>query len=205
MLSVMKRLPFLLGILALLLAVEPCIQAGTSNKKKDVLSIRIHGEGSSEDGEKFTVPVTLLDGRKAFLSIMPLLSEHDIKAIYPYKAADGSGGVYLKLDGHGANLLTEYSIERMGKNGVLAVMINGRQVIDLLVDAPVRDGVFVIPYGLTMAEEARLVNAFPIIGQENNPQQKKKKQPFSPTNIMLPPKASDLKNLSSTTQYWTRA
>ena len=88
----------------------------------------------------------------------------------------------------------------MGRGGVLVVMINGRQVIDLLVDAPVRDGVFVIPYGLTMAEVARLVNAFPIIGQENNPKQKKKKQPFSPTNIMLPPKASDLRNLQAPAQ-----
>ena len=197
MLSAMKHIPFLLGILILFLAFEPTLQAGTTNKKKDILEIRIYGEGNQEEGEKFTTPITLLDGRKAYLSIMPLLSEHDIKAIYPYKAADGSGGVYFKLDAHGANLLTEYSIEHMGKNGVLVVIINRRQVIDLLVDAPVRDGVFVIPYGLTMTEEARLVNAFPIVGQENDPKQKKKKQPFSPTNIMLPPKASDLRNLSA--------
>ena len=197
MLHTMKHIPFLFGILALFLAFEPPLQAGTNNKKKDILEIRIYGEGNKEEGDKFSAPITLLDGRKAYLSIMPLLSEHDIKAIYPYKAADGSGGVYFKLDAHGANLLTEYSIEHMGKNGVLVVTINGRQVIDLLVDAPVRDGVFVIPYGLTMAEEARLVNALPIIGQENTPQQKKKKQPFSPSNIMRPPKASDLRNLSA--------
>lgn len=193
----MKRILFFLTLLCLLALPAPSAQAGTSNKKKDVFAIRIHGEGSPEDGEKFTVPVTLLDGRKAYLSIMPLLSEHDIKAVYPFRAADGSGGVYLRLDGHGANLLTEFSIERMGRGGVLAVMVNGRQVVDLLVDKPVRDGVFVIPYGLTMAEEAHLVNAYPIIGHENDAKQKKKKQPFSPTNIMLPPKASDVQNASA--------
>lgn len=196
----MKQIQFFLLVLSLWSLLGPDVQAGSSNKKKDVFTIRIHGEGSPEDGEKFTVPVTLLDGRKASLSIMPLLSEHDIKAVYPFRAADGSGGAYLRLDGHGANLLTEFSIERMGRGGVLAVMVNGRQVVDLLVDKPVRDGVFVIPYGLSMSEEAHLVNSYPIIGHENDPKQKKKKQPFSPTNIMLPPKASDLRNTSAPVQ-----
>jgi hypothetical protein len=50
-----------------------------------------------------------------------------------------------------------------------------------------------------MMEAAQLVNSYPLIGQENAPAQKKKKQPFSPTNIMLPPKAADLKNASAPT------
>ena len=192
----MKQILFVLGVLGLLVVLEPCSQAGSSNKKKDVFTVRVHGEGSPEDGAKFTVPVVLLDGRKTTLSIMPLLSEYDIKGVYPFKAADGTGGSYLRLDTHGANLLTQYSIEKMGRGSVLAVMMNGRQVANLVVDAPVRDGIFVVPSGMTMAEEARLVNAFPLMGQENNPAQKKKKQPFSPTNIMLPPKASELRNAS---------
>lgn len=196
----MRPMLFSMTVLCLLLALSPSVQAGASKKKKDVFAIRIHGEGKAEDGDKFTVPVDLLDGRRAYLSIMPLLNEHDIKAVYPFRAADGTGGAYLKLDGHGANLLTEFSIERMGRGGVLVVMINGRQVIDLLVDKPVRDGVFVIPYGLTMGEEAHLVNLYPIIGHENDPKQKKKKQPFSPTNIMLPPKASDLPKAAAPVQ-----
>jgi len=168
--------------------------AGGANKKKETFSIRIHGEASPEDGEKFSVPVVLLDGRKTTLAIMPLLSEHDIRSVCPFKAPDGSGGAYLRLDGHGSNLLTEYSIEHMGRNKILAVMVNGRQVADLVVDAPVKDGIFVIPSGMTMVEEAKLVSAFPLMGQENKASQKKKAQPFSPTDIMLPPKASDLKN-----------
>jgi hypothetical protein len=193
----MKQILFVLGVLGLLVLLEPCSQAGSSNKKKDVFTVRVHGEGSPEDGAKFTVPVVLLDGRKTTLSIMPLLSEHDIKGVYPFKAADGTGGTYLRLDTHGANLLTQYSIEKMGRGSVLAVMMNGRQVGNLVVDAPVRAGIFVVPSGMTMAEEARLVNAFPLMGQENNPAQKKKKQPFSPTNIMLPPKASELRDASA--------
>ena len=195
----MKRMLFPLTLLCLFCLLGSQAQAGSSNKKKkeDIFAIRVYGEGSPEDGEKFTVPMVLLDGRKTYLSIMPLLSEHDIKAVYPFRAADGSGGAYLRLDGHGANLLTEYSTERMGRRQVLVVVVNGRQVVDLLVDKPVNDGVLVIPFGLTMTDEAHLVNLYPIIGHEKDPKQKK--QTFSPTNIMLPPKASDLSGTSAPT------
>lgn len=194
----MKRpLFFLPGLLAILVVGLPPAHAGGSNKKKNLITIRVHGEASPEDGEKFSVPVTLLDGKKTSLSIMPLLNEHDIKSVYPFKAPDGTGGAYLRLDGHGSNLLTEYSVEKMGRGTYLAVMVNGRQVADLVVDSPVRDGIFVIPSGLTMAEEARLVNALPLMGQEGNKSQKKKAQPFSPSNIMLPPRAADLSGAST--------
>lgn len=166
-------------------------RAAASNKKKEVFTVRIHGEASPEDGEKFSVPVMLLNGRKTTLSIMPLLNEHDIKAIHPVKAPDGSYGVFLVLDPHGANLLTQYSTEHMGRNLTLTAFINGRQVISVLVDKPVKDGVFVIPSGMTIVEAARMVNAFPLVGQEKNPSQRKKKS-SSPVDIMLPPKASDI-------------
>ena len=192
----MKRYWTFLGILMLLVSIAPFARSAGSNKKKEVFTIRVHGEASPEDGEKFATPVILLNGRKTTLSIMPLLNEHDIISVYPFKTQDGSGGAYLRLDAHGANLLSLYSIEKKGRGSVLAVMVNGRQVTDLVVDAPVRDGIFAIPSGLTMAEEAHLVNAFPIMGQEIAPAQKKKKEPFSPVNIMLPPKASDLQGAS---------
>lgn len=193
----MNRILLAVILLALTPLLPTSAWAGTSNKKKDAVTIRVHGEASPEDGEKFSIPYILVDGRKTTLSVMPLLSEHDVKSVYPFKAPDGTGGAYLKLDGHGANLLTQFSIEKTGRNAVLAVIVNGRQVADLVVDAPVRDGIFVIPSGMTMTEEALLVNGFPLMGQENSPAQKKKKQPFSPTNIMLPPKASDLRKTSA--------
>ncbi len=183
----------LLGLLLAFAAFPAAdLRAGASDKKKEAFSIRIHGEGRPEDGEKFSVPVVLLDGRKTTLSIMPLLNEHDIKAVYPFKTADGTYGAFLRLDGHGANLLTQYSIEKMGANTTLTVFINGRQVISVIVDKPVKDGIFWIPSGMTIMEEARMVNAFPVMGQENAASQKKKKDQFMPKNIMLPPKASDI-------------
>jgi hypothetical protein len=182
----------LLGLLLAFAAFPADLQAGASDKKKEAFSIRIHAEGRPEDGEKFSVPIVLLDGRKTTLSIMPLLNEHDIKAVYPFKTADGTYGAFLRLDGHGANLLTQYSIEKMGANTTLTVFINGRQVISVIVDKPVKDGIFWIPSGMTIMEEARMVNAFPVMGQENAASQKKKKDQFMPKNIMLPPKASDI-------------
>jgi hypothetical protein len=196
----MKSPSFLIAAILIAVTMAPDSRAGGSNKKKDTLAIRIHGEANPEDGEKFSVPVILLDGRKTSLSIMPLLSEHDIRAVYPFKASDGSCGAYLKLDGHGSDLLTQYSVENMGRNKVLVVMVNGRQTADLIVDKPVRDGIFVIPSGLTMVEDARLTTSYPIMGQENNPEQKKKRQPAAPLNIMLPPKASDLGNAATPAQ-----
>jgi hypothetical protein len=187
----MKRIFVVTGALCLLFASGVSLDAGATKKKKDVLNIRIHGEATPQDGEKFSVPFTLLNGTKTYLSIMPVLSEHEVRSILPFKNPDGSLGVFLYLDAHGANLLAEYSIEKMGRGSMLAVMVNGRQVIDLEVDKPVRDGVVYIPYGLTMEEEARLVNAFPLAGQKG------KKAPLSPTNIMLPPKASDISGASA--------
>lgn len=196
----MKRFHFLLPLFALFLIFAPQLPAGTSNKKKDAFTIRVHGEASPEDGAKFSVPLILLSGKKTVISIMPLLNEHDIKSVYPFQAADGTGGAYLRLDSHGANLLSLYSIEKMGRNSILVVMVNGRQAANLIVDAPVKDGIFVIPSGMSMVDEAHLVNTFPLMGQENNPAQKKKKQPFSPTNILLPPKASDIRNATAPAQ-----
>jgi hypothetical protein len=196
----MKRLTLTFAMLGMILAAEPPASAGGSDKKKDALTIRIHGEASPEDGDKFSVPVILLDGRKSTLSIMPLLSEHDIKSVYPFKTPDGSCGAYLKLNAHGSDVLTQYSVENMGRNKVLAVMINGRQVADLIVDKPVQDGLFVIPSGMSMVEDAKLTMAYPLMGQENNPEQKKKRASSSPKNIMLPPKASDLSGATAPAQ-----
>jgi hypothetical protein len=185
-----SRLSCLALVLALALSTGSSPGAA-SNKKKDVFTVRIHGEAGQEDGEKFSVPVVLLDGRKTALSIMPLLNEHDIKAIHPVKAPDGSYGAFLVLDPHGSNLLTQYSTEHMGRNTTLTAFVNGRQVISVMVDKPVKDGVFVIPSGMTIVEAARMVNAFPLVGQEKKASERKKR-PSAPVNVMLPPKASDI-------------
>jgi hypothetical protein len=45
------------------------------------------------------------------------------------------------------------------------VLLNGRQVINLVVDRPVTDGIVSIPRGLTPEEVALLRTAFPVMGE----------------------------------------
>ncbi len=133
--------------------------------KKPVVDVRIHAEGTEAEAPTFAIPATLLNGRPAFLQRMPLVSQSEIEAVYPFAAADGSQGVYLKLGVHGSRLLQQHTMSQQGKT--LVVMINGRMVSNLLVDRPVNDGIVSIPRGLTQEDISLLTSVFPVLGQEN--------------------------------------
>jgi preprotein translocase subunit SecD len=132
--------------------------------KKPTIDLRVHAEGTEAEAPTFAIPATLLNGRPAFLQRMPLATQSEIEAIYPFAAADGSQGVYLKLDQHGSRLLQQHSMSQQGK--MLAVMLNGRMVSNLLVDRPIADGIVAVPRGLTPEDIAVLTSAFPVLGQE---------------------------------------
>ena len=151
-------------LLATLFIVAPHIHAGTSNNQKGFLTVRIHGQGNSNAQQ--LIPVTLLNGKQQRLSVIPFLTEYDIQSVYPYRAENGSCGAYLKLNSQGAERLSLYSKNHRGS--VIAVMVNGRQAVDLKCILTVNDGVFVIPSGLTKREAGWLGNSFPIIGHEND-------------------------------------
>jgi hypothetical protein len=153
--------------LALAVAALLC----AAGAKKPVLDVRIHAEGSEAEAPTFAIPATLLNGKPAFLQRMPLVSQSEIEAVYPFDAADGSQGVYLKLGAHGSRLLQQHTMSQQGKT--LVVMLNGRMVSNLLVDRPVNDGIVAIPRGLTPEDIALLTTAFPVVGQES--QSKKKR------------------------------
>ena len=133
--------------------------------KKPVLDVRIHAEGTEAEAPTFAIPATLLSGKPTFLQRMPLISQSEIEAIYPFAAADGSQGVYLKLGAHGSRLLQQHTMSQQGK--LLVVMLNGRMVSNLLVDRPINDGIMSIPRGLSQEDIALLATTFPVIGQEN--------------------------------------
>jgi len=94
---------------------------------------------------------------------MPLITQREVRAIYPFPAADGSEGVYLKLDNHGTGLLQQHTMERRGRT--LVVLLNGRQVSNLVVDRPVTDGIVSIPRGLSPEEITLLSTVFPVMGE----------------------------------------
>lgn len=151
----MKNLRLLAGMAALL-----CV----AGAKKPVIDVRIHAEGTEAEAPTFAIPATMLNGRPAFLQRMPLVTQSEIDAVYPFAAADGSQGVYLKLGAHGSRLLQQHSMSQQGK--MLAVMLNGRMVSNLLVDRPVNDGIVSIPRGLSQEDIALLTSVFPVLGQE---------------------------------------
>jgi preprotein translocase subunit SecD len=146
------------------LLIAAAALACVAGAKKPTIDLRVHAEGNEAEAPTFAIPATLLNGRPAFLQRMPLATQSEIEAIYPFAAADGSQGVYLKLDQHGSRLLQQHSMSQQGK--MLAVMLNGRMVSNLLVDRPIADGIVAVPRGLTPEDIAVLTSAFPVLGQE---------------------------------------
>lgn len=134
----------------------------TGGAKKPVVDLRIHGEGMEAEAPTFAFPAALLNGRETFLSRMPLITQREIRGVYAFPAADGSQGIYLKLDNHGSGLLQQHTMERSGR--LLAVFLNGRQVSNLVVDRPITDGIVSIPRGLDAAEIELLTTAYPVLG-----------------------------------------
>jgi hypothetical protein len=136
----------------------------TGGAKKPTIDLRIHGEGIAAEAPTFAFPAALINGRETFLARMPLITQREVRAIYPFPAADGTQGVYLKLDAHGSGLLQQHTMERSGR--LLVVLLNGRQVSNLVVDRPITDGIVSIPRGLGEGDIEMLTTVFPVIGQE---------------------------------------
>ncbi len=132
--------------------------------KKQALDLRVHATGTEAEAPTFAFPSTLLNGTPVFLQRMPLLTQREVASVYPFNAADGSQGIYLKLGAHGSRLLQQHTTSRGGT--MLVVLLNGRQISNLLVDRPVSDGIFCIPRGLTADDVEFLTTVFPVTGQE---------------------------------------
>ncbi len=136
-------------------------------KKKPALTIRFYTQTSRNDSDSFSVQVTLLNGQRTTLDQVSIISEHDIRGIYPFPAADGSGGCALKLDPHGTMQLDTVSSAKRGT--LLVVAIDGRQVCDILIDKEVSDGIVTIPNGITTDEMKEMLKQFPVIGGKRKP------------------------------------
>ena len=152
--------------------------------KKPSVSVRFHAEANARDGEAFSKPIMLQNPpREAFIEKVPSLNERSIKAMYPFQATDGSWGACFKLDNKGRIDLEVLSTSRTGSAMVIFVVTPKgiHQVIDVLIDRKIRDGVITIPRGMTELEItalkkeygaltaegfASLMKADPAMGQE---------------------------------------
>ena len=131
-------------------------------KKEPGFTVRFYTETTSTETNTFAVPVQLQNPpRKSFISTIPNISEHDIYAIYPFQATDGTIGCVFLLDDHGKDMLDTLSIEKRGTS--LIALVNVRQVIDMLIDRRIPDGILVIPHGMTVEEGLLLKKTFKVI------------------------------------------
>ncbi len=140
---------------------------GAAGQRGPAIAIRFHGETTALDST-FAMPV-VLDGRpaprKIFVERVPMISEANIVAWYPFQAEGGTSGygAEFQLDRHGQMALSNVSLAKRGS--LLVAMVNGRAVTPLRVDRHIEDGLIVIPFGLTATELAALEKSFPRIGQ----------------------------------------
>ncbi|MEP7250078.1 MAG: hypothetical protein ABI787_09910 [Spartobacteria bacterium] len=124
---------------------------------------RVHVAGNERDGEVFAKPIRSLSGREVFIERMAWLTERDVKAFYPYRAADGSYAALLELDDHGRTVLDTLSVERRGS--YLFVFLNGRALPELQVDKRVSDGKIYLPGGLTEADIKLMNKDWKLLGK----------------------------------------
>jgi hypothetical protein len=143
--------------LALALAVQA--DAGSGH-----CTFRVHVTANANDGAAFAQPVRSLTGRDVFIDKTAWISERDVKAFYPYRAADGSYGALLELDDHGRTILDTLSVERRGSQ--LFVFINGRPLTELQVDRRVSDGKMYLASGLTEADIKLMNKDWKLLGQK---------------------------------------
>ncbi len=154
----MKRL----AICALLLALLRPIPA---EGRKPKCTLRVHVEANARDGEPFSSQFrSPSSGRLITIEKTPTISERDVIAFAPYRAADGNSfGALIQLDTHGQLALDTLSVDRRGSN--LYVFLNGRGVAELLIDRRVSDGRLYLASGLTVQDLALMKKEWRLIGQ----------------------------------------
>jgi hypothetical protein len=154
-------------VLRLLSALLALALLGMGSKPQ--LGVRFYAEANARDTDRFAKPITFRNPqREGFIENVPSIHERMIKAIYPFQARDGSWGCAFQLDNSGRINLEVLSTERRGSSLVVFVSTKTgtHQVVELLVDKPIRDGIISIPSGLTELEIAAMTKSFPVLGQK---------------------------------------
>jgi hypothetical protein len=145
-----------------------------AEQKPPAVSIRLHAEGNPREGEPFVVPVTLINPpKKTVVRKVPLVTERDVVAFYPFAAADGTFGCYFKLDASGTNKLLQHTIEY--RDTLVVAMVNGRVACAMMVGQKISDGIMPFSSGLLPREIIELQARYPIIGKEKEFAEQQKK------------------------------
>jgi hypothetical protein len=143
--------------------------------KKQTIGVRFHVEANENEGQPFATPVAFHHPeRKGYIKQVPFISERNIEAIFPYPASDGSFGCAFKLDNFGRTSLEETSLSNRGASVVAFVGTKSgtHQVIDMVIDKVIRDGIITIPSGLTQLEVDALTKEFKVLGETGKKKRK---------------------------------
>jgi hypothetical protein len=154
------------GLLVGALAALCCLGFG---RKQPLITVRFFAEANKADTDRFASPVEFRNPpRQAYVEKIPTIHERHIKAVYPFPAPDGSMGCAFQLDASGRLNLFAVSTERRGTSIVAFVSTKGgtHQVIDMIVDRTVNDGIITIQSGLTDLEIAAIIKEWPVIGEK---------------------------------------
>jgi len=137
-------------------------------QKPPGITVRFYVEANKQDSETFSTPVTLKNPpRAAFMEKIPAVSEHSFRAIFPFRAPDGTWGCAFKLDDQGKLDLDTVSTSKRGYAIVPLIItkVGRHQFNEMVIDRPVHDGIISIPSDLTELEMAELKKIYPIIGE----------------------------------------
>jgi len=176
----------LLSIAFVILAIP---LPGRAMSKKPVITVRFHTETNANDGDTFATPVQLeYQRRSAHLSRTADFSEKQIEKIFPVRARDGTWGCVFKLNPQGRIRLESISSQTRGSTLVvfLGTKIGRHQVVDMIIDRPVLDGIIAVPRGITDLEMLALRAEFKVMGEE------KKKGPQGPPRAAPDPRSDRL-------------
>lgn len=155
-------------------------------KRPDFI-VRFFVEANSQDTERFAQQVQLkYPPRSAYIERVPIVSERNIKAIYPFTAPDHSWGCAFQLDALGRLNLQTGSAENSGKSMVVYIGTKKgtHQVIDMVIDKPIGDGVVTIQKGMTIGEIEALGKRYPIAGRQHGKGADAAPEPVKPSGGM---------------------
>ena len=158
------RFPLLCIAIASLAISPPC----PAMSKKPEITVRFHSEADKNDSDTFSIPVNLIyQRRQAYLSKIADISERMIEKILPFPAKDGTWGCVIKLNPQGRIRLENMSGQIRGSALVvfISTQAGNHQVVDMIIDRIVTDGIITIPRGLTEFEVVLLKKKFKILGE----------------------------------------
>jgi hypothetical protein len=144
----------------------------TGGIRKPPLAFRVHVEANQQDTTTFASAVELQypTPHTAYVEKIPRISERDVRSIFLTPANDGTWGCAFKLDDTGRLHLEVLSTDMRGKSLVVFLQTKTftHQVIDLIIDRPISDGVIFVPHGITANEVKILEKEFRVANPRKN-------------------------------------